>query len=265
MRAVPRLDRTAYLYAKLTLAKGGSPVLPGKASLNRDGVFVGWGRFPQLAPGEDFELGFGADDRVKVKRAAVEDKTGEAGRSKSSHFENRTYTIFVKNLHARPIEVQVLDRAPVSMHKDIKVEFTVTKGPQPTKKDVNDRRGVFMWQLMADPDQEQQFGFNYKVTAPADKPIRYGDLTEDLWQKGQIFRFGAIDEVLTRKRAAPWGRPSSFLNRLSAWKAYIMSSMPPMPPMPPPMRPPPPADSFFGASATPASVVISRPAMEAAS
>lgn len=191
VRAVPRLDRTAYLYAKLTVGKGSSPVLPGKVSLNRDGVFVGWGRFPQLAPGEDFELGFGADDRVKVKRAAVEDKTGEAGKSKSSHFENRTYLIAVKNLHARPIDVQVLDRAPVSMHKDIKVEFSVTKGPQPTKKDVSDRRGVFMWQFTADPGQEQQFGFNYKVTAPADRPIRYGDLTDEQYLKGQMFRFGA--------------------------------------------------------------------------
>ena len=42
-------------------------------------------------------------------------------------------------------------------------------------------------------------------------------------------------------------------------------SMPPMPPMPPPMPPPPPAgSSFFGASATIASVVIIRPAIDAA-
>src|SRR5207342_3922558 len=41
-------------------------------------------------------------------------------------------------------------------------------------------------------------------------------------------------------------------------------SMPPMPPMPPPPWPPPIGSSFFGSSDTIASVVIMRPAMEAA-
>ena len=44
-----------------------------------------------------------------------------------------------------------------------------------------------------------------------------------------------------------------------------MPTIPPMPPMPPPAGIPPPAASFLGASAIIASVVMSRPAIDAAS
>ena len=60
------------------------------------------------------------------------------------------------------------------------------------------------------------------------------------------------------KRKAPF--PGPFCYDKIERKAYIMPSMPPIPPMPPP----PPAASSFGSSATMASVVIMRPATDAA-
>lgn len=186
VRAVPRLDHTAYLYAKFNLSKNSSPVLPGQVSLFRDGVFVGAGAFPQLAPGEDFELGFGADERVKVRRVVTEDKKGETGTFTTSRIEERRYAIMIKNLHTSAIQLQLVDRAPVAMHQDIKVEFTMDKGPQPTEKDVNDRRGTMLWEMKAEPGEEKTLGFGYKVTAPADKSISYRELTEEQLQPNQV-------------------------------------------------------------------------------
>ena len=114
-------------------------------------MFVGTGMFPQLAPGEDFELGFGADERVKVRRVVTEDKKGETGTFTTSRVEERRYAIMIKNLHTRAIQLQLVDRTPVAMHQDIKVEFTMDKGPQPTEKDVNDRRGTMLWEMKAEP------------------------------------------------------------------------------------------------------------------
>src|SRR5438309_2020977 len=59
-RTVPKAEQKAYLYAKLTMARG-TPVLPGTVSLFRDATFVGNGQLPLLAPGEEHELGFGVD------------------------------------------------------------------------------------------------------------------------------------------------------------------------------------------------------------
>lgn len=173
VRAVPRLDSTAYLYARLIAPKNATPILAGRVSLFRDGVFAGMGKFPQLSPGEEYELGFGADDRVKVKRVVVERKSGETGTFTTSFLDERRYAIAVKNLHSRPVQLQVIDRAPVAMQRDIKVDFTVDKGPQPAETDVNGRLGTYMWQMQAAPDEQKQIVFSYRVTAPSGKGLRY--------------------------------------------------------------------------------------------
>ncbi len=102
---VPRFDLTAYLYARLKLPKTSQPMLAGPVALFRDGVFAGNGELPQLAPGEEHELGFGADERVKVKQAVIDDKKGETGTFTTSRMEERHYAIAVRNLHARPIQL----------------------------------------------------------------------------------------------------------------------------------------------------------------
>ena len=100
VRTVPKRDEKAYLYAKLTIARG-TPILPGPVSLFRDATFVGNGRLPLLAPGEEHELGFGVDDAVRVRHAIAEEKRGESGIITSSKTDTRNYRITVKNLHER--------------------------------------------------------------------------------------------------------------------------------------------------------------------
>lgn len=187
VRTVPRLDQTAYLYAKLNLPKTSAPLLAGSVSLFRDGTFVGQGRVPQLASGEDHELGFGADDLVKVKRVVIEDKKGESGVFTTTRAEERNFTITVRNLRANPVAVQVLDRIPVSMQQDIKVDATFR--PQPTKKDYNDRRGTVAWDMTLNPDQETQIAFGYKVSAPAGKPMQYRELTDQQIMQNNQMRY----------------------------------------------------------------------------
>src|SRR5262249_27854724 len=106
VRTVPKVEQKAYLYAKLTMARG-TPVLPGAVALFRDAVFVGNGRLPLLAPGEEHELGFGVDDMIRVRHAIVEDKRGETGLIMTTKTDVRNYRITVKNLHQRPIQLSV--------------------------------------------------------------------------------------------------------------------------------------------------------------
>lgn len=170
VRTVPKLNPKGYLYAKLILPKS-SPVLPGAVSLFRDGTFVGSGRLPQLGPGEEHELGFGADDNIRVKHAVAEDKRGEKGIISASKTDTRNYKITVKNLHQRPIPVTVIDQIPVSQQQDIKV--TLTSKPAPTKTDLDDKRGVVAWELKLDPEQETVIDHGYQVVWPGQKGIHY--------------------------------------------------------------------------------------------
>ncbi|KAB2847585.1 MAG: DUF4139 domain-containing protein, partial [Hyphomicrobiaceae bacterium] len=169
VRSAPRIDPTAYLYAKLVLPKG-APLLSGPVTLIRDGVFVGHGRLPLLNPGEDHELGFGADDAVKVKYITIEEKKGETGLISTSKTDDRFYRVTVKNLHDRKLDVTLLDQLPVSLNEEIKVELN-SRSTTPTKKDVEDRRGVYAWTLQLNADEEKQIQFGYRIAWPADKRV----------------------------------------------------------------------------------------------
>jgi uncharacterized protein (TIGR02231 family) len=171
VRTVPKAEQKAYLYAKLTTARG-TPLLPGTVALFRDATFVGNGRLPLLAPGEEHELGFGVDDMVRVRHAIIEDKRGETGLISTSKTDVRNYRITVKNLHQRPIQLSVLDQIPVAQNDAIKIELQGRTAP--TRRDVEDKRGVLAWDMTLTPDEEKAVEFGYRVSWPGAKRVTYG-------------------------------------------------------------------------------------------
>ena len=171
VRTVPKREEKAYLYAKMTTARG-TPLLPGQVSLFRDSTFVGNGRLPMLAPGEEHELGFGVDDAVRIRYAITEEKRGESGIITASKTDTRVFRISVKNLHERAIPVTVMDQVPVSQNADIKVELIGKTAP--SRRDVDDKRGILAWDATLAPDEERIFDFGYRVSWPAAKKVTYG-------------------------------------------------------------------------------------------
>ena len=93
--------------SRVTLPKG-APLLAGPVSLFRDGTFVGTGRLPLLSPSEEHELGFGADDLVRVKYAIADEKKGETGIISSSKTDSRNVKITVKSRHERSMAYVVV-------------------------------------------------------------------------------------------------------------------------------------------------------------
>ncbi|NJO24219.1 MAG: DUF4139 domain-containing protein [Sphingomonadales bacterium] len=73
---------------------------------------MGSGRLPQLAPGEEHELGFGSDDSIRVRHAVLEREARRSGIITSSKTDQRNYRISVKNHHPRAMTVAVLDQIP---------------------------------------------------------------------------------------------------------------------------------------------------------
>ena len=149
-----------------------TPYLPGQISLFRDGTYVGTGQLPLLSPGQEHEIGFGVDDSVRVRHATIEDKRGETGLISSTQTDTRSFRITIKNLHERAIAISVLDQMPTSKQQDIKVELT-GKSP-PTRRDVDEKRGVMVWETTLQPDEERQIDFGYRISWPAGKSVTYG-------------------------------------------------------------------------------------------
>ncbi len=170
-RTVPKADPKAYVYARLSFAKG-TPLLPGQVYLFRDGTFVGTGSIPLLSPGESHDLGFGIDDQIKVRHAVVEERRGETGLITSSRTDVRNYRVTVKNMHERPIQLEMIDQVPVALNQDIKVDYTGKS--QPTKTNLDDTRGLMSFEVKLEPDEEKTFEYGYRIAWPAAKGIVYG-------------------------------------------------------------------------------------------
>ena len=78
VHAVPSLSETAFLQANFKQAED-APLLPGRVSIYRDGVFVGRSPMALAAKDETVRLGFGADEKVKIARTVVRDSKAPPG------------------------------------------------------------------------------------------------------------------------------------------------------------------------------------------
>ena len=171
-KAAPGLDPTAYLQAHFIDAED-APLLPGEVSLHRDGAFVGESRIGFVAPGDGLDLGFGADDKIKIQRAPVNRKENEPTWYNQSKIETREFKTTVKNLHDFPIKVQLIDQVPVSENTAITVETLPVTTP-PTEKQVADKRGVMSWTLDLAPSEAKDIRLAYRLRWPADRDVVIG-------------------------------------------------------------------------------------------
>jgi len=172
VKAAPGLDETAYLQAHFVDSED-APLLAGEVALHRNGAFVGQSRLAFVAPGDGLDLGFGADDKIKIKRAPVNRKENEPTWFNQSKIETREFKTNVKNLHDFPVKIQVIDQLPVSENTAITVEMLPVTTP-PTDKQVGDKKGVMSWTLDLAPGEAKDIRFAYRLKWPADRDVALG-------------------------------------------------------------------------------------------
>ncbi|BAT61643.1 hypothetical protein GJW-30_1_04203 [Variibacter gotjawalensis] len=171
VRAVPAVNPTAFLEAEFK-HNDEAPLLPGRVSIYRDGVFVGRSVMPATPKEENVRLGFGADEKIKVTRAVSRKNEGTSGVITTVKTDEREFKIAVRNGHARPMKIQVEDQLPVSEHQDVQVEM-LPSTTAPTFKDLRDKRGVLGWVVDAKPGEQKEIKFAWRVKWPNDKAVVY--------------------------------------------------------------------------------------------
>jgi len=164
VHAAPALDLNAYLTASFT-PTGANPLLPGRVMLFRDNVYMGQGHVPLIASGEEHELGFGIDDRIKITRSEAKRKTGESGILTTERVEENSWVTRVKNLHDRDMNIRIYDRMPYAVNENI--EVTLMKNTtSPTERDIEDRRGIYGWEYDLQAGTDKTIRFGYRITHP---------------------------------------------------------------------------------------------------
>jgi len=171
VRATPVLDETAYLEASLKQPEE-APLLPGRVSLYRDGIFVGRSQMPLTPKDETLRLGFGADEKVKVTRAVTRKVEGSTGLISSAKTDEREFKITLRSGHDRPIKAVIEDQVPASETAEIQVEMLPVTTP-PSERDVRDKRGVLAWSFEAAPGEAKEIRLGWRLKFPGDKVVAY--------------------------------------------------------------------------------------------
>ena len=149
--ATPLLTDYVYLQADL-LNNSETVLLPGQASIFRNGEFVGKSRLPQVTIGETFTAGFGIDSQVQVVRELENKKTRIQGGNRIDTYD---YRIALSNYKNTPVELQLLDRLPHADDASIKIELGKTETE--LSSDVEylraaRKKGILRWDLKLAPN-----------------------------------------------------------------------------------------------------------------
>ena len=153
--ATPLLTDYVYLQADL-LNNSDTVLLPGQASIFRDGEFVGKSRLPQVTIGERFTAGFGIDSQAHVVRELEDKKTRIQGGNRIDTYD---YRIALSNYKNTPVELQLLDRLPYTDDASIKIELEKTEPELSAGSEylrAARKKGILRWDLKLAPNTVDQ-------------------------------------------------------------------------------------------------------------
>ena len=149
--ATPLLTDFVYLQADL-LNNSEMVLLPGQASIFRNGEFVGKSRLPQVTIGERFTAGFGIDSQVQVVRELEDKKTRIQGGNRIDTYD---YRIALSNYKNMPVELQLLDRLPYTDDASIKIELEKTEPGLSSDSEylrTARKKGILRWDIKLAPN-----------------------------------------------------------------------------------------------------------------
>ena len=165
LRATPSQDKTAYLYAAFENGEG--LVLPGEVSLTRDGLYIGKGRLPLIAAGEEGAIPFGPLETVKIGYRIVEQKSQDSFAA-AEETERRRYILSAENTGDKPRRVVLLDSLPVSNADEVEVKQV---GDAPTAENVDDVTGRVSWEIDLAAGAKEEIEFGYDVGYPLGRDL----------------------------------------------------------------------------------------------
>jgi hypothetical protein len=144
--ASPLLTDYVYLQSDMT-NNSDTILLPGPASIFRDGQFVGRGSVPLVTIGERFTAGFGIDSQVQVAHELEEKTTRVQG---GNRIDTYTYRIALRNYKNAAVGLRLLDRLPYTEDASIRIELGKTEPSLSTDAEylrALNKKGILRWDL----------------------------------------------------------------------------------------------------------------------
>jgi len=162
--AIPKLTPAVFLKAEM-VNQGAYPLLPGKVNTFVGNTYTGSAQLRKVAAGETFDLFFGSDDQLTVKRDEVKQhkEAGVFGRNRASY----RYRIEVQNLRKEAVTVTLRDQLPLADDAEIKIALEEpTLKPEEVRDD-----GRITWKMPLEAGEKKELSFGLMVEYPKEREV----------------------------------------------------------------------------------------------
>lgn len=162
--AMPRLVSFAYLQARVKNSLNAT-LLPGRANIFRDNIFVGKTQLENILPGQEFQLNLGIDEGLKIERELVERQV-----EKKLIGNNRKivygYRVVITNLLNQEAQLTLTEQLPISRNEQIKVRLTRSNPQIPLGE-----MGILEWTLTFPPEAKREIYYQFTVEHPSELTV----------------------------------------------------------------------------------------------
>ncbi len=158
---LPKLAPNAFLRAAAR-NNTANQLLTGPVNVFLSGDFVGRSVTTSVSPGQEFSVDLGIDERMKVKRESIIDKSSTTFFSKKLVL-SQGFKITVENYTGSAQTIRVFDQIPVSQDASIEVKsFRASIAPTEQKEGT----GELEWRTTLRPGDKFIVEFQYEVVFP---------------------------------------------------------------------------------------------------
>lgn len=162
--AIPKLSQRVFLKSEVVNMTP-YPLLSGEVHVFNDTAYAGKSQLKTVAAGEKFDLYFGTDEQVKLKRKALKVRK-EAGLLAGNQV-SWGCSVELENLKKERISVTLLDQIPLAANEEIKVSISEPKPkPEEIKAD-----GTIIWKMNVDPGEKKKISYEIDLEYPKGKEI----------------------------------------------------------------------------------------------
>ena len=166
VRVVPRQGSIAMVTAEAALPDG--VWIPGDTQLYRDGSYIG-STFWNAQAKEKLVLPFGRDDRIQVSTSRTKNRSGSGGLISQRNERQIADLYIVTSRHKVPVELLLLEAAPVAVSDQISVDAAFE--PKPKLTDWEEKRGVVAWEQPLLPGETLKFAADYTIRYPKEAVV----------------------------------------------------------------------------------------------
>ena len=162
--ATPKLSPLTFLKSEV-VNRASYPLLPGRVNIFTGTTYTGSSYLKKVAAGEKFEMFFGSDDQVMVKREELKQhkEAGLFGKNRMSY----RYRIEATNFRGEDQSVTIRDQLPLAGDAEIKVTLDESSiKPDEIKDD-----GRLTWKLPLKAGEKRELTFGIVVEYPKEREI----------------------------------------------------------------------------------------------